>query len=67
MNDKVFRVCAIAKDKAPYLAEWVFHHHYFGFNSIIVYVNRTTDSSLKVLKKLSDEISGLSGYSKLIT
>lgn len=59
MSENVYRVCAIAKDEAPYLAEWVFHHHYFGFQSIVVYVNRTTDTSIKVLERLQQYIPGL--------
>ncbi|WP_158774120.1 glycosyltransferase family 2 protein [Cobetia sp. L2A1] len=59
MSKKIYRVCAIAKDEAPYLAEWVFHHHYFGFESIVVYVNRTTDTSLEVLRRLSKRVPGL--------
>lgn len=47
-----FRVCAIAKDESAYLADWVFHHHYFGFNSFVVYVNRTTDKSVQILDKI---------------
>ncbi|WP_324689888.1 glycosyltransferase family 2 protein [Cobetia sp. D5] len=59
MGKVTYRVCAIAKDEAPYLAEWVFHHHYFGFESIVVYINRTTDSSVEVLKALQQYVPGL--------
>lgn len=54
-----FKICAIAKDEGAYLSEWVFHHHYFGFDSITVYVNRTTDNSNQILEKLKLIVPGL--------
>tara|TARA_R110000737_G_scaffold283945_1_gene290472 strand:- start:684 stop:1796 length:1113 start_codon:yes stop_codon:yes gene_type:complete len=39
------KLVAIAKDEAAYLPEWIFHHIYFGFDSINVYVNNTTDNT----------------------
>lgn len=44
---------AIAKDEAAYLSDWIFHHLYFGFDSIDIYVNRTQDNTYDLLKKLS--------------
>ncbi len=46
-------VVAIAKDESAYIHEWVHHYLYFGFKEIYIAVNRTTDSSLKILEKLS--------------
>lgn len=46
---------AIAKDEGAYLHEWIHHHLYLGFSPIIIGVNRTTDSSIDILKKISYE------------
>ncbi|WP_110630670.1 glycosyltransferase family 2 protein [Salinicola salarius] len=48
----LFKVCAVAKDEGPYLAEWVFHHLHFGFDLIHVYINRTSDASAAVLERI---------------
>lgn len=48
----LFKVCAVAKDEGPYLAEWIFHHLHFGFDLIHVYINRTSDSSVAVLERI---------------
>jgi len=45
-------VIAIAKDEAPYLAEFIHHCVYFGFNQIVILLNRTTDSSELILKRI---------------
>lgn len=49
------KIVAIAKDEAPYIAEWVYHHLWFGFNSIHVYVNRSSDSTLDILGKIHEK------------
>jgi hypothetical protein len=49
----LFKVCAVAKDEGPYLAEWVFHHLHFGFDLIHVYINRTSDASSAVLERIN--------------
>lgn len=49
----LFKVCAVAKDEGPYLAEWVFHHLHFGFDLIHVYINRTSDASATVLERIN--------------
>ncbi|MGR5120713.1 glycosyltransferase family 2 protein [Vibrio astriarenae] len=54
------KIIAIAKDEGAYLPEWVHHHLYLGFDAIEVYVNRTTDNSHDVLKKISDEYPNVS-------
>ncbi|MBN2525997.1 MAG: glycosyltransferase family 2 protein [Deltaproteobacteria bacterium] len=43
---------AVAKDEAPYLADWVFHHLFFGFDKIEIYVNRTSDNSIEILEEI---------------
>lgn len=47
------KLVAIAKDESPYLAEWIHHHLYFGFSSIDVLVNRTSDCSYDVLDNIA--------------
>ena len=48
------KIGAIAKDEAPYLIDWVFHHFYFGFDEIEIRVNNTTDNTLEVLQALHE-------------
>ncbi|WOD06159.1 glycosyltransferase family 2 protein [Marinomonas sp. GJ51-6] len=48
------KLAAIAKDEAAYLPEWIFHHLSVGFDEIEILVNYTTDNTLDVLKKISD-------------
>lgn len=47
------RICAVAKDEGAYIADWVFHHLYFGFDFIHVYLNRTSDSTRFILDSIS--------------
>jgi hypothetical protein len=49
------KLCAIAKNEGPYLADWVFHHLYFGFDAIEVWVNGSNDGSLRILKAIGSE------------
>jgi len=53
MTKPTIKICAVAKDEGPYLAEWVFHHLHFGFDSIHVFINRTSDSSAEVLDRIN--------------
>ncbi|MEP3349833.1 MAG: glycosyltransferase family 2 protein [Marinomonas sp.] len=55
------KLVAIAKDEAAYLPEWIFHHLYFGFDAIDIYVNNTTDNTYD----LADELSGFKNVSFL--
>lgn len=47
------KAVAIAKDEAAYIPEWIFHHLHFGFDSLEVLLNRTSDNSEEILKKIS--------------
>lgn len=47
---------AIARDEGAYLANWIAHHLYFGFDEFHIWVNRTTDSTNALLKKINREI-----------
>ncbi|MDD2464758.1 MAG: glycosyltransferase family 2 protein [Desulfobulbus sp.] len=46
------KLVSIAKDEAPYLSDWIFHHLYFGFSKIEIYINRTSDNSIEILDKI---------------
>lgn len=52
-------IVAIAKDEAPYFHEWVHHHFYLGFDSIYIGINRTSDQSPDILKRISDKYPNL--------
>lgn len=43
------RLVVIAKDEGLFLPEWLYHHLRYGFDSIHVHINRTTDNSLNIL------------------
>ena len=47
------KLVAIAKDEAPYLAEWVFHHLYLGVHNIEIYMNGITDNSYRIIRRIS--------------
>lgn len=53
------RLVAIAKDEAPYISDWVFHHLWFGFNSIHVYLNRTSDATAGILENIGKQYSNV--------
>lgn len=62
-NDIKIKIVAIAKDEAAYLPEWIFHHLYFGVDAIDIYINRTTDNSIDVLKKIQRRYHQVNFYS----
>ncbi|WP_165694213.1 glycosyltransferase family 2 protein [Teichococcus deserti] len=45
-------ICAIAKNEAPYLAEWALYHRMIGVDHILVYNNGSDDESASVLQAL---------------
>ncbi|MBC3764923.1 glycosyltransferase family 2 protein [Neptunicella marina] len=53
MSGPRVKIIAVAKDEGAYITDWVQHHLYLGFNAIDVYVNRTTDNSLDILKRIN--------------
>lgn len=59
------KLIAIAKDEAAYLPDWIFHHLYFGFDSIDIYVNNTTDNTndLKLFLEKEHRVSFIDGDS----
>ncbi len=52
MKNIKIKLVAIAKDEASYIADWVHHHLYFGFDAIEIYINRTNDNSIDVLNEI---------------
>lgn len=52
MSNMKIKLVAIAKDEGAYISEWIFHHLYFGFDEIEIYVNYTTDNTYVVLEKI---------------
>ncbi|WED24161.1 glycosyltransferase family 2 protein [Vibrio sp. JC009] len=52
MRNYKIKLAAIARDEAAYLPEWIFHHLYFGFDEIEIYVNNTSDNTANLLKKV---------------
>lgn len=48
-------VCAIAKDEAIYLAEWIAHYVLIGFDSIVIYDNASVDGTSEILHDLSEK------------
>ncbi|GBL04209.1 glycosyltransferase family 2 protein [Glaciecola sp. KUL10] len=54
-NDTNLRVklVAIAKNEAAYLPDWIFHHLFFGFSELVIYVNNSYDNSWKLKELLT--------------
>lgn len=61
MSDEArVKLCAIAKNEGAYLADWIHHHLYFGFDAIEVWVNGTTDPSMRILRRIGRELPHVS-------
>ncbi len=48
-------VCAIFKNEAPYILEWIAHHKSIGIEHYYIADNISTDGSSELLKKLNDD------------
>ncbi|MFG1358490.1 glycosyltransferase family 2 protein [Xanthobacter pseudotagetidis] len=46
-------ICAIVRDEAPYVLEWVAHHRALGFDHIFVFDNESRDGTSELLDSLS--------------
>jgi len=42
------KLVAIAKDEAPYIPQWIYHHLSIGIDLIEIHINNTTDNSLNI-------------------
>lgn len=49
------KIVAIAKNEAAYLAEWIYHHLYFGFEKLEIHINRSTDNSFEYATAFDDD------------
>ena len=47
------KLVAIAKDEAPYIPQWIYHHLSIGIDLIEIHINNTTDNSLNICKKIA--------------
>ncbi len=47
----LWAICAIIKDEAPYLREWIEYHKIHGVDKIYIYDNESTDSTMSVLSQ----------------
>lgn len=48
----VVKLAAIAKNEAAYIPQWIYHHIFFGFSEIEIWLNDTTDNSIGILEKI---------------
>lgn len=54
MSNRI-KLCAIAKNEGAYLADWVFHHLYFGIDALEVWINGTDDTSVEIMELICSE------------
>ena len=50
---KYLSLCAIVKNEAPYITEWIKYHFHLGVEHFYIYENESVDATLSILKKLS--------------
>jgi len=46
-------VCAIVKNEAPYLLEWIAYHRVIGVDGFLIYNNDSTDETPRILEQLA--------------
>lgn len=46
-------------NEGPYLTDWVFHHLYFGFDAIEVWINGSEDESVRIMSAIHDAHSNV--------
>lgn len=61
-SDQIYKivVCAIFKNEAPYILEWVAYHRAIKVDHFVIYDNESTDSTGEILKQL--EKAGIITY-----
>ncbi len=47
------KITGIVRDDAAYIAEWAFHHLYFGFDELELLIVNSSDSTLAVIQKIA--------------
>lgn len=62
LSDKIHKIviCAIFKNEAPYILEWVAYHRAIQVDHFVIYDNESTDSTGEILKQL--EKAGIITY-----
>jgi hypothetical protein len=48
-------ICAIAKDEAPYLLEWLAYHRVIGVDHMVIFDNNSSDGTSQMLARLSQQ------------
>ena len=48
----VVKLVAIAKNEAPYIPLWVYHHFRIGIDLIEIHINNTDDNSIRICKRI---------------
>ena len=51
---KPLSICAIIRDEAPYIAEWIAFHRTVGVSRFFIYDDRSTDNTLDICRMISD-------------
>ena len=51
-TDAKAALIALASKEAAYVAEWIFHHLRFGFDPVVVLVNRCDDATQKIVSQI---------------
>ncbi|GGA21527.1 tetratricopeptide repeat protein [Okeania sp. KiyG1] len=47
-------ICAIVKNEAPYILEWIAYHQVIKVDKFLIYDNMSTDGTTEILKKLDE-------------
>ena len=47
------KLTGIVKDDAAYIAEWAFHHLYFGFDELELFAMNSSDLTLTIIQKIA--------------
>ena len=51
MDRRSLAVCAIFKNEAPYLLEWIAYHRVIGFDRFVLYDNASTDGGADLVRR----------------
>lgn len=54
MSTTRIKLVAIARNEGAYLPQWIFHHLHFGFDSVEILINQTSDATYALDDKLRD-------------
>ena len=59
MDRRSLAVCAIFKNEAPYLLEWIAWHRVIGFDRFVLYDNGSTDGGAELIRHspLADRVT----------